>query len=125
MTMDLFNRISPAYKSAASFTSAETHARRAATSGGLSGLLGSLLGNASPAYKSIDGHGVNTSASSSGLFGSLFGSLFGTATPSYKTASAPAATVETLDDASIEMDAGNGDGSSMPCVPTSDEVVLL
>lgn len=122
--MNLFNRITPVYRTAASMTTA-THARPAATSGGLSCRLGSLFGRATPAYKSIDGNGVNASASSSGFFGSLFGSLLGNVAPFYKTAPAHVANVENVDDAPIEMDAGNGDLSSMPCVPTSDEVVLL
>jgi len=123
MTMNLFNRITPVYRTAASMTTA-THARPAATSGWLSCRLGSLFGRATPVYKSIDGDGVNASASSSSLFGSLFGSLLGTV-PFYKTAPAHVANVENVDDTPIEMDAGNGDLSSMPCVPTSDEVVLL
>lgn len=117
--MDIFNRITPVYKTAA------THAQPAATSGGLSGLLGSLLGSATPTYKTVGGSPVNAPASSPGLFCSLFGSLLGSVSPSYKTAPVPAANVENLDDAPIDMDAGDGDLSSMPCMPTSDEVVLL
>lgn len=123
--MDIFNRITPVYKTAASLATKATHALPAVASGGLSGLLGSLFGNATPIYKSVDGGGVNAPASSSGLFGSLFGSLLGTGSPSYKTA--PVAPVENIDDAPIDADAGDGDASvpCVPCVPTSDEVVLL
>jgi hypothetical protein len=121
MTMDIFNRINPAYKTAANAPTA-AYPQPAATSGGLSGLLGSLFGNATPTYKTVDGGGGNASApSSSGLLGSLLGS----AAPSYQTAPAPAAT-ENPDDGPIDAaTAGNGVVSSMSCDPTVDEVVLL
>lgn len=114
--MDIFNRVTPMYRTATTATNAQP----AATSGGLSGLLGSLLGNATPAYKTVDGARVSVPASSG-----LLASLFASATPPYKAAPAAMAT-DAVEDAPIDvMDAGDSDASLMPCLPTSDEVVLL
>lgn len=116
--MSFFNRITPGYKTASSLATKAT--QPAATSGGLSGLLGSLFGNKTPNYKMADGRGVNAPASSG-----IFGRLLCTVVPSYKAAPEQVATVETLDEMPIDALAQDGDDASMPCLPTSDEVVLL
>ena len=115
--MNLFNRITPVYKTAASFATTA----KAVTSSGLSGLLGSLFGSATPTYKTVDGGCANAPASSSGIFASLLGSV----APSYKTAPAPMATAELLDEATVDAIAGDGDAASMAGEPASVEVVLL
>jgi hypothetical protein len=95
---------------------AKPRTQRAAPSG-LSGLIGSLFGSATPTYKTVDGGAVTAPAPSSG-FWSMF-SMFAV-TPSYKTA--PAAVAET--------DAGDpGVDDSGVCSPDldhgPDQIVLL
>jgi hypothetical protein len=104
--MDFFSRITPGYKSVSTGTAA--HSQPAASSG-LTGLIGSLFGSATPAYKTIDGQSAKAPASSG------FWSMFGTA-PSYKTA--PAATV-------APFDADPGVDEDGACAPGPDEIVVL
>ena len=122
--MEFFKSINPAYKSA---RVAKVVTQPAAPSG-LSGLIGSLLGSATPAYKTASGRSVK-SPSSSGLL-----SMFAVA-PSYKTASpatvgeAPLDGDELADAAEIAqvMEAGepgtNDEGAV--CELAADEIVLL
>jgi hypothetical protein len=79
--MDFFTRITPVYKSANVMQGATVRAQPAAPSG-LSGLIGSLFGSATPAYKTVDGGAAKAPAQSSG-----FWSMFAVK-PSYKTATA-------------------------------------
>ena len=113
----------PAYKTA---RSAKAVTQPAAPSG-LSGLIGSLLGSATPAYKTASGRSVK-SPSSSGLL-----SMFAVA-PSYKTA-APTVTEGPLDgdefadaaEVAQVMEAGEPgpDDEGAVCELAADEIVLL
>ncbi len=117
--MELFTRNSPAYKSGrVSKLAAST---QPAATNGLSGLIGSLFGSATPAYKSLAGRDAKASASSKGLL-----SMFAVA-PSYKTAQMAAI----VEEAPLEIDAVADDGDpevddgGAVCLRVSDEIVLL
>ena len=122
--MALINSIAPAYKSAATVNLAQP----AASTSGLSGLIGSLFGSATPAYKTASGRSAK-SPSSSGLL-----SMFAVA-PSYKTASpatvgeAPLDGDELANAAEIAqvMEAGEPgpDDEGAVCELAADEIVLL
>lgn len=124
--MEFFKSNMPAYKSARSAKAAAT--QPAAVSNGLSGLIGSLFGSATPAYKTAARQGAKASSSSSGLL-----SMFAVA-PSYKTAT-PVAVAEAFDDDAIAEvaefaqvaeagDAGPDDEGAV-CELAPDEIVLL
>ncbi len=123
--MEFFKNNIPAYKSARSVKVAAT--QPAAATNGLSGLLGSLFGSATPAYKTAAGRAAKSS-SSNGLL-----SMFAVA-PSYKTAT-PVAVAEAFDDDAIAEaaefaqvaeagDAGPDDEGAV-CELAPDEIVLL
>ena len=109
--MDFFSRINPAYKRASVMQGAAANAQPAAPKG-LLGLVGSLFGSATPAYKTADGQAAKVPAQSSG-----FWSMFAV-TPSYKTA--PAAMVAETD---ADADALGVDEDA--CAPGPDEIVVL
>ena len=109
--MDFFSRITPGYKHANVVQGAATHVQPAAPSG-LSGLIGSLFGSATPAYKTADGQTVKAAVRSSG-----FWSIFAV-TPSYKTVAATTV-------AEPEDDAGVLDDDEGACAPGPDEIVVL
>jgi hypothetical protein len=117
--MEFFKSNNPAYKSA---RVAKAVTQPAAPSG-LSGLIGSLLGSATPAYKTASGQSAK-SPSSSGLL-SMFAVV-----PSYKTA-APAADVALDEDVIAEVaqvaEAGapGPDDEGAVCELAADEIVLL
>jgi hypothetical protein len=117
--MDLFKRNTPVYKSGKA--AKVTPAQPAATSG-LASLLGSLLGTATPSYKTADGQGAKASASS-GLL-----SMFAVA-PSYKTAAPVELAEPVLEDDIItevsQADEHGLDDEGAACVRAPDEVVLL
>lgn len=122
--MEFFKSNIPAYKIA---RSAKAVTQPAAPSG-LSGLIGSLLGSATPAYKTASGRSAKSS-SSSGLL-----SMFAVA-PSYKTAApaivaeAPLDGDELADAAEVAqvMEAGEPgpDDEGAVCELDADEIVLL
>ena len=123
--MEFFKSNMPAYKSARSAKVAAT--QPAAVSNGLSGLIGSLFGSATPAYKTAAGQSAKASSSSSGLL-----SMFAVA-PSYKTATT-VAVAEALDDDAMEAaefaqvaEAGDPgpDDEGAVCELAADEIVLL
>lgn len=124
--MDIFSTSAPAYKTATKLATTHVAHAQPALSSGLSSLLGSLFGNATPAYKSADGARVSASASSGFL-----GSLLSVAAPSYKAASAMAQQADEPAELAADMDAGvivitpSADEDPCGCPPTSDEVVLL
>jgi len=107
--MDVFSRITPVYKSANAMQSLAAHAKPV-TPCGLSGLIGSLFGCATPAYRTADGRGAKAPAQSSS-----FWSMFAVR-PSYKTA--PTVTVDEADARDPDLDEG-------PCAPGPDEIVVL
>ena len=110
--MALINSIAPAYKSATTASRAPSSANTT----GLSGLIGSLLGSATPTYKTVAGTSAQAPASTSGLFG-----LFAAA-PSYKIAPA----VATDPDLPSDVDeCGCPDDQSDAPVCGPDEIVLL
>ncbi|MDX2089715.1 MAG: hypothetical protein SFX73_17800 [Kofleriaceae bacterium] len=118
--MEFFKSNTPVYKTA-SFAKKAQHAQPMATSNGLSGLIGSLFGTATPAYKTADGRAAKASASS-GLL-----SMFAAA-PSYRVAQSADLAEPVLDGdviadevAQAEDPGLDDDGSS--CV--ADEIVLL
>jgi hypothetical protein len=117
--MDFISRKAPAYKG--------MNVSRAATqpvaTSGLSGLLGSLLGRATPVYKTVHGRGAQPV--SSGLL-----AMFAV-TPSYKTAQAAAMQmpvevvtleIDEVDDAGV---VGTVDEYEPPLTLPPDEIVLL
>jgi hypothetical protein len=112
--MALINSIAPAYKSAATANLAQP----AASTAGLSGLIGSLFGSATPAYKTVDGKGAQAASSSGGLLG-----LFASA-PSYKTA-ASVASAPDLASGVDECGCPAPDDPSDAPVCGPDEIVLL
>lgn len=112
--MELFSRTTPVYKSASVMQGVKPRTHRAAPSG-LSGLIGSLFGSATPTYKTVDGGAVKAPAPSSG-----FWSMFAV-TPSYKTA--PAATVAETDAGDPGFD--DGDACSPDPDHGPDQIVLL
>jgi len=116
--MDFFNRNTPVYKRA---NASKVASAQPAAPNKLAGMFGSLFGNSSPIYKTVDGRGARAS-SSSGLW-----SLFAAASPSYKTASAmniaPTEDIDAIDEAGLDEAAGLAE--SEPCVHGSDEIVLL
>ena len=116
--MPILNTPAPTYKTAATANVVQP----AASTSGLSGLIGSLLGNATPAYKTVGGQGVQAPASSGGLFGLL------PAAPSYATAPAVAATDDDLA-ATPDVDGCGSPATDDPCdgptVQEADAVVLL
>jgi len=124
--MELFTRNSPAYKSGR-FSKLAAATQPAATCG-LSGLIGSLFGSATPAYKTAAGQSAKTSSSSNGLL-----SMFAVA-PSYKTAT-PVAVAEGFDDDAIaeaaefaqvaEAGEPGPDDEGAVCELAPDEIVLL
>lgn len=124
--MEFFKNNIPAYKSARSVKVAAT--QPAAATNGLSGLLGSLFGSATPAYKTAAGRAAKSSSSSNGLL-----SMFAVA-PSYKTAT-PVAVAEALDDDAMAeaaefaqvAEAGDPgpDDEGAVCELAADEIVLL
>ena len=124
--MDIFNTTAPAYKTVTKLGTTQAAHAQPAPSSGLSGLLGSLFGNATPGYKRADGARVTASASSGFL-----GSLLSVAAPSYKTASVMAQTTEVPAELAAAVEAGvivldaGVDEDPCGCPPTSDEVVLL
>lgn len=118
--MDIFKSNTPVYKSGKAAKAAI--AQPAAASNGLSGLLGSLLGSATPTYKTVDGRGAKASASS-GLL-----SMFAVA-PSYKTAH-PADLAELALDGDVIAEVAQAedpclDDEGAACVRAPDELVLL
>ena len=117
--MELFNRNAPAYTSGkASKVAAATPP--AATSG-LSGLIGSLFGSATPAYKTRGGRDAKAPAPSKGLL-----SMFAVA-PSYKTAQTAAVAEQApLEiNAVAEADDPEVHDEDVLCVGATDEIVLL
>lgn len=119
--MEFFKSNMPAYKSA---RSAKVAATQPAATNGLSGLIGSLFGSATPAYKTAAGQGAKASSSSSGLL-----SMFAVA-PSYKTATPDVA--EALDDEALaelaqvaEAGEPGPDDEGAVCELAADEIVLL
>ncbi len=122
--MEFFKSNNPAYKSV---RVAKVVTQPAAPSG-LSGLIGSLFGSATPAYKTAAGRAAK-SPSSSGLL-----SMFAVA-PSYKTAVPVVVAEGSLDgdelaeaaeDAQVA-DAGDAgpDDEGAVCELAADEIVLL
>ena len=117
--MAILNTIAPTYKTADTANTAA--APPAVNTCGLSGLFGSLLGNATPVYKTVGGQSAQMPAS-----GCVFG-LF-PAAPSYKTAPAVASSD---DDPTVALDVGEcvcvvpDDPCDAPDVREADEVVLL
>lgn len=112
--MALINSIAPAYKTATT----ANRASPAVSATGLSGLLDSLLGSATPAYKTVDGRGAQAASSSSGLLG-----LFIEA-PSYRTAPAVASDPDLASEVDECGCPAPDDPSDAPvCAP--DEIVLL
>ena len=110
--MDIFSRINPAYTNVTKLTAA--YAQPAAASW-LSGMLGSLFGSATPAYKTVDGQSAKAPSSSGFL------PMFGTAPP-YKTASA--ATAAPLDlDACDPCDLGSDEDGAFD--PGPDQILVL
>jgi len=124
--MDIFKTNAPAYKTATKLATMQAAHAQPAPSRGLSSLLGSLFGNATPAYKSADGARVTASASSGFL-----GSLLAVGAPSYKAARATVQQAEVPAELAADVDAGvividaGVDEDACGCPPTSDEVVLL
>jgi hypothetical protein len=119
--MDFHSRKIPAYKSG-NVTQTTAYAQPAASSG-LSGLIGSLFGRATPVYKTVDGHGAQVPVSS-GFF-----SMF-TTVPSYKTAHSVPVQMMPLEvplegDAVADAGAPGSDDECAPCVLIADEIVLL
>jgi transcription elongation factor len=111
--MDFFTRITPVYKSTSVTQGVKPRAQLAAPSG-LSSLIGSLFGSATPAYKTADGAGARAPAQSPS-----FWSMFAV-TPSYKTApAAPVAEAEDID-LGVDEDACASDPDRGP-----DQIVLL
>ncbi len=120
--MEFFKNNIPAYKSARSVRAAAT---QPAATNGLSGLIGSLFGSATPAYKTSAGQSAKASSSSNGLL-----SMFAVA-PSYKTATL----AEALDDDAIaeaaeyaqvaEAGEPGPDDEGAVCELAPDEIVLL
>jgi len=120
--MEFFKSNMPAYKSA---RSAKVAATQPAATNGLSGLIGSLFGSATPAYKTAAGQAAKASSSSNGLL-----SMFAVA-PFYKTAT-PVAVAEALDDEALAdlaqvAEAGDPgfDDEGAVCELAPDEIVLL
>ncbi|MDQ3363886.1 MAG: hypothetical protein M3680_00435 [Myxococcota bacterium] len=123
--MEFFKNNIPAYKSARSVKAAAT---QPAATNGLSGLLGSLFGSATPAYKTSAGQSAKASSSSNGLL-SMFAVV-----PSYKTAT-PVAVAEAFDDDALAeaaefaqvAEAGDPgpDDEGAVCELAPDEIVLL
>src|SRR5579859_2475625 len=116
--MAILNTIAPTYKTADTVAAAPPPAVNTC---GLSGLFGSLLGNATPTYKTVGGQSAQMPAS-----GCVFG-LFPVA-PSYKTA--PAVAPMDDDDTTVALDVGDcvcavPDPCDAPDVREADEVVLL
>ena len=124
--MDIFKTNAPAYKTATKLATMQAAHARPAPSSGLSSLFGSLFGNATPAYKGVDGARVTASASSGFL-----GSLLSVAGPSYKTARVAAQQVEAPAELAADVDANvividvGVDADACGCPPASDEVVVL
>ena len=112
--MEFFTRVSPSYKSVAK---SQASTRAAATSG-LSSLFGSLLGGATPAYKTVDGQRARAPTSSS------FWSMF-SASPSYKTV--PAVTIEPCDAMALFDDDTGDSGDDENCAVDvgPDQIVVL
>ena len=113
--MEFFNRISPAYKNA---NRPQAYARSALASGP-SGLLGSLLNQTTPAYKTVDGQ-IAKAPRVAPSFWSMF-----SASPSYKTAHA--GSVEPFDTGAVlYADAGDtGVDESDACIVGPDQIVVL
>lgn len=119
--MEFFKSNNPAYKNAR----IAKVVTQPATPSGLSGLIGSLFGSATPAYKTASGRSAK-SLSSTGLL-----SMFAVA-PSYKTASPAAVAEGPLDGDELAqvaqvMEAGEPgpDDEVAVCELTADEIVLL
>ncbi|MGE0403585.1 MAG: hypothetical protein AB7T06_43165 [Kofleriaceae bacterium] len=118
--MEFFKSNNPAYKSA---RVAKVVTQPAAPSG-LSGLIGSLFGSATPAYKTASGRAAKSPSSSGPL------SMFAVA-PSYKTV--PVVVAEgsldgdELAEAAQVADAGDAgpDDEGAVCELAADEIVLL
>jgi hypothetical protein len=123
--MELFNRNNPAYKRGR--LSQVVAATQPAAPTGLSGLIGSLFGSATPAYKTVGGRDAKAPAPSTGLM-----SMFAAA-PSYKTAQmaevVQQAPLEVVQQAALEVDGETCepvlDDEGVPCVGATDEIVLL
>ena len=117
--MELFTRNSPAYK-CGRFSKHAAATPPTATSG-LSGLIGSLFGSATPAYKTVAGRDAKASAASKGLL-SMFAVV-----PSYKTAQMAAIEEEAPLESDSFVEAGDPgiDDEDAICVRTTDEIVLL
>ncbi len=117
--MELFTRNSPAYKSGR-FSKHAVATQPAATSG-LSGLIESLFGSATPAYRTLAGRDAKASVPSKGLL-----SMFAVA-PSYKAAQMAAIVDETPLESDSFAEAGDPgiDDEGAICVRTTDEIVLL
>jgi hypothetical protein len=115
--MEIFKRNIPGYKSAGIAKVAPTN--------GLSGLIGSLFGSATPAYKTADGLAAR-STTSSGLL-----SMFAVA-PSYKTAMPVSVVEEPLDGDELaelaevaEVGEPESDDEDADCPLVADAIVLL
>ncbi len=123
--MQFFKSNIPAYKT----TRSAKVAAQPVTSNGLSGLIGSLFGSATPAYKTAGDHAAKSSSSSSNGLLSMFAVV-----PFYKTAT-PATVAEAPDeDAMAEaaevaqvVEAGEPgvDDEGAVCELAADEIVLL
>jgi len=117
--MDFLNRTTPVYKRA---NASKVASASPAAPNWLTGLFGSLLGGASPIYKTVDGQGVKAPTSSG------FWSMFTAAAPSYKTAPAmtigPSEDIDAIDVAGIDETALGPDDDG-PCMHVSEEIVIL
>lgn len=120
--MDFFKSNTPVYKTA-SFARKAQHTQPTATSNGLSGLIGSLFGTATPTYKTADGRGAKAPASSGGF------SMFAVA-PSYKVAQAadlaePVLDGDVIADEVAQAEDPGLDDEGAGCLRALDEIVLL
>jgi len=116
--MDFFSRNSPVYKSAIGRSRA--YVQRVASTG-LSGLLGSLFGRSTPAYKTVDGSSAKAPVSS-GMWSMLVPA------PSYKTA--PETAVASAGaEALLEADAGDACDAGADAAEVRllgpDEIIVL
>lgn len=118
--MELFTRNSPVYQRGKVSKKFAAATQPTATSG-LSSLIGSLFGSATPAYKTLAGRDAKASAPSKGLL-----SMFAVA-PSYKTAHMAALVEEAPLEIDAVADAGDpgDDDDGAVCLRVTDEIVLL
>ena len=105
--MDFFNRINPGYRSVS-----QAAYMQPVASSGLTGLISSMFGHATPAYKTVAGSSAYAPVSSG--FWSMFGSG-----PSYKTA--PTMSTDQQD----AIDAGDAGADGGACAIGPDQIVVL